>query len=112
MDRDFNKLSLGTENGFLWDVNPASNELLREDGLPEDNTSEVRIPNDAFSTWFDFFVKKGDAWIKGIWERNFQIRGSGYLERNHSSLDFALHQDVRAKTLKGEWAGFMSATTA
>ena len=57
-------------------------------------------------------LKKGDAWIKGIWERNFQIRGSGYLERNHSSLDFALYQDVRAKTLKGEWAGFMSATTA
>lgn len=46
--------------------------------------------------------KKGDAWIKGMWARNFQIRGSGYLERNHSSLDFALHQDVRAITLKGE----------
>ncbi|XP_022742342.1 RNA polymerase II C-terminal domain phosphatase-like 2 isoform X3 [Durio zibethinus] len=88
VDRDFNKLSLGTENGFLWDVNPASNEALREDGLPKDNSSE------------------------GVWARNFQIRGSGYLERNHSSLDFALHQDVRAKTLKGEWAGFMSATAA
>ncbi|XWS55543.1 hypothetical protein CRYUN_Cryun09bG0009100 [Craigia yunnanensis] len=41
VDRDFNKLSLGTENGFLWDVNPASNEALREDGLPKDNTSEA-----------------------------------------------------------------------
>ncbi|XWS43835.1 hypothetical protein CRYUN_Cryun16bG0138500 [Craigia yunnanensis] len=50
VDRDFNKLSLGTENGFLWDVNPASNEALREDGLPKDNTSEVGIPDDAFSS--------------------------------------------------------------
>ncbi|KAK6231247.1 hypothetical protein SCA6_001320 [Theobroma cacao] len=41
VDRDFNKLSLGTENGFLWDVNPASSEALREDGLPKDSTSEV-----------------------------------------------------------------------
>ncbi|XWS67221.1 hypothetical protein CRYUN_Cryun05aG0269200 [Craigia yunnanensis] len=41
VDRDFNKLSLGTENGFLWDVNPAPNEALSEDGLPEDNTSEA-----------------------------------------------------------------------
>ncbi|XVE76532.1 hypothetical protein DITRI_Ditri12bG0181300 [Diplodiscus trichospermus] len=50
VDRDFNKLSLGTENGFLWDANPASNEALREDGLPKENTSEVGIPDDAFST--------------------------------------------------------------
>ncbi|XVF08265.1 hypothetical protein REPUB_Repub06bG0211600 [Reevesia pubescens] len=41
VDRDFNKLSLGTENGFLWDMNPASNEALREDGLSKDNTSEI-----------------------------------------------------------------------
>ncbi|XP_022767698.1 RNA polymerase II C-terminal domain phosphatase-like 2 isoform X6 [Durio zibethinus] len=41
VDRDFNKLSLGTENGFLWGVNTTSNEALREDGLPKDNTSEV-----------------------------------------------------------------------
>lgn len=27
-------------------------------------------------------------------------------------LDFALRQDVRARTLKGEYAGFMSATAA
>ncbi|XP_021289619.1 RNA polymerase II C-terminal domain phosphatase-like 2 isoform X3 [Herrania umbratica] len=40
VDRDFNKLSLGTENGFLWDMNPASSEALREDGLPKDSTSE------------------------------------------------------------------------
>ncbi|XP_022746475.1 RNA polymerase II C-terminal domain phosphatase-like 2 isoform X2 [Durio zibethinus] len=88
VDRDFTKLSLGTENGFLWDANPASNEAPREDGLPKDNTSE------------------------GMWARNFQIRCSGYLERNHSSLDFAFHLDVTAKTLKVEWAGFMSATAA
>ncbi|XVF76804.1 hypothetical protein PTKIN_Ptkin13bG0296300 [Pterospermum kingtungense] len=41
VDRDFNKLSLGAENGFLWDVNPESNEALREDGIPKDNTSEA-----------------------------------------------------------------------
>ncbi|GMI81049.1 carboxyl-terminal domain (ctd) phosphatase-like 2, ECERIFERUM11 [Hibiscus trionum] len=41
VDRDFNNLSLGTENGFLWDMNPASNEAIREDGLPKDNTSEA-----------------------------------------------------------------------
>ncbi|MBA0706891.1 hypothetical protein Golax_018975 [Gossypium laxum] len=47
VDRDFNNLSLGTENGFLWDVNPASNEAIKE-GFPKDNTSEVGIPDDAF----------------------------------------------------------------
>ncbi|KAL1187510.1 hypothetical protein V6Z11_A01G254600 [Gossypium hirsutum] len=40
VDRDFNNLSLGTENGFLWDVNPASNEAIKE-GFPKDNTSEA-----------------------------------------------------------------------
>ncbi|KAK8971810.1 hypothetical protein V6N11_028194 [Hibiscus sabdariffa] len=40
VDRDFDNLSLGTENGFLWDLNPASNEAIREDVLPKDNTSE------------------------------------------------------------------------
>lgn len=50
MDRDFNKLSLGTENGFLWDADPESNEALREDGIPKDNTSEVGIPDDALNT--------------------------------------------------------------
>lgn len=58
------------------------------------------------------FKDIGDAWIKGMWARHFQMRGSGYLEKNHSLLDFALHQDVRAKSLNGEWAGFMSATAA
>ncbi|KAK8547586.1 hypothetical protein V6N12_031721 [Hibiscus sabdariffa] len=38
--QDFDNLSLGTENGFLWDLNPASNEAIREDGLPKDNTFE------------------------------------------------------------------------
>ncbi|OMO85081.1 Double-stranded RNA-binding protein [Corchorus capsularis] len=50
VDRDFDKLSLANENGFLWDVNPASNEAVREDGLNKDGTSEVRISDDAFST--------------------------------------------------------------
>lgn len=50
VDRDFNKLSLGTENGFLWDADPESNEALREDGIPKDNTSEVGIPDDALNT--------------------------------------------------------------
>ncbi|XVE62030.1 hypothetical protein DITRI_Ditri06bG0086300 [Diplodiscus trichospermus] len=49
-DRDVSKLSLGTENGFLRDVNPASNEALREDELPKDNSSEVGIPEDALNT--------------------------------------------------------------
>ncbi|OMP04917.1 hypothetical protein CCACVL1_02101, partial [Corchorus capsularis] len=41
VDRDFDKLSLANENGFLWDVNPASNEAVREDGLNKDGTSEA-----------------------------------------------------------------------
>lgn len=42
VDGDFDKLSLGNENGFLWDiVSPGTNELLREDGLPKESTSEV-----------------------------------------------------------------------
>lgn len=49
VDRDFNNLSLGTENGFLWDMNPASNEAIKE-GFPKDNTSEVGILDDAFIT--------------------------------------------------------------
>ncbi|XP_059462490.1 RNA polymerase II C-terminal domain phosphatase-like 2 isoform X2 [Corylus avellana] len=41
VDGDFDKLSLGNENGFLWDiVSPGTNELLREDGLPKESTSE------------------------------------------------------------------------
>ncbi|OMO97574.1 hypothetical protein COLO4_14551 [Corchorus olitorius] len=41
VDRDFDKLSLANENGFLWDVNPASNEAVGEDGLNKDGTSEA-----------------------------------------------------------------------
>lgn len=48
------------------------------------------------------FKDIGDAWIKGMWARHFQMRSSGYLEKNHSLLDFTLHQDVRAKSLNGE----------
>ncbi|KAA8517393.1 hypothetical protein F0562_017686 [Nyssa sinensis] len=42
VDRDFDKLSLDNENGFLWDlINPGSDELQVEDGLPKESTSEV-----------------------------------------------------------------------
>ncbi|KDP24468.1 hypothetical protein JCGZ_25032 [Jatropha curcas] len=41
VDHDFDKLSLGKENGFLWDiVNPGSSEVEPEDGLPKERTSE------------------------------------------------------------------------
>lgn len=42
VDTDFDKLSLGNENGFVWDtVGPGSAEVLTEDGLPKESTSEV-----------------------------------------------------------------------
>ncbi|KAJ4704459.1 RNA polymerase II C-terminal domain phosphatase-like [Melia azedarach] len=42
VDRDFDKLSLGNENGFLWDtVNSESNEGLREDGSCKESTPEA-----------------------------------------------------------------------
>jgi hypothetical protein len=92
VDRDFDKLSLGTENGFIWDiVSPGSNEFLKEDGVAKESTSEVGISNDAFI--FDLislFKNIGDAWIKGMWARNFQMRGSGYLEKNHSFFGFCI----------------------
>lgn len=44
VDRDFNKLSLGSENGFLWDSgHPGSGEVVREDGLSKERTPEVGI---------------------------------------------------------------------
>ncbi len=36
------------------------------------------------------FKNIGDAWIKGMWARNFQMRGSGYLEKNHSFFGFCI----------------------
>lgn len=49
VDRDFDKLSLGNENGFLWDlVSAGMNEQLGEDGLPKESATEVGISNDAF----------------------------------------------------------------
>ena len=43
VDKDFDKLSLGCDNGFLWDVvNLESSELQPEDGVPRENASEVR----------------------------------------------------------------------
>lgn len=51
VDRDFDKLSLGNENGFLWDtVNSESNEGLREDGSCKESTPEVGIPGDSFNS--------------------------------------------------------------
>ena len=44
VDRDFDKLSLGGENGFIWDIiNPGSDELAVEDGLSKESTSEVGV---------------------------------------------------------------------
>ncbi|KAL6998413.1 protein-serine,threonine phosphatase [Sarracenia purpurea var. burkii] len=41
-DKDFEKLSLRTENGFIWDImDSGSNELQGEDGLSKESTSEV-----------------------------------------------------------------------
>ncbi|KAK2972638.1 hypothetical protein RJ640_018345 [Escallonia rubra] len=42
VDRDFDKLSLRNDNGFLWDaISTGSDELQVEDGLPKESTSEV-----------------------------------------------------------------------
>ncbi|KAH1086922.1 hypothetical protein GYH30_018441 [Glycine max] len=41
VDKDFDKLSLGCDNGFLWDViNPESSEPQPEDGVSRENASE------------------------------------------------------------------------
>lgn len=51
VDRDFDKLSLGNDNGFLWDViNPGSTELLKEELLPNESASEVGNLDDAFNS--------------------------------------------------------------
>ncbi|GKV06006.1 hypothetical protein SLEP1_g17945 [Rubroshorea leprosula] len=50
--KDFDEVSLGNENGFLWDlVNPGagSNDVSREDGLPKEKTPEVGISRDAIT---------------------------------------------------------------
>ena len=42
VDKDFDKLSLGRDNGFLWDVvNLESSELQPEDGVPREHASSV-----------------------------------------------------------------------
>ncbi|KAH7844554.1 hypothetical protein Vadar_029285 [Vaccinium darrowii] len=42
VDRDFDKLTRGVENGFIYDIiNPGSDELPVEDGLSKESTSEV-----------------------------------------------------------------------
>ncbi|XP_014514152.1 RNA polymerase II C-terminal domain phosphatase-like 2 isoform X2 [Vigna radiata var. radiata] len=51
VDREFDKLSLGRDNGFLWDVvNPESNELQTEDGVPRENVSEASDAETRSST--------------------------------------------------------------
>ncbi|KAF7144511.1 hypothetical protein RHSIM_Rhsim04G0128900 [Rhododendron simsii] len=42
VDREFDQLTRGFENGFIWDtINPGSDELPVEDGLSKESTSEV-----------------------------------------------------------------------
>lgn len=42
VNKDFDKLSLRSENGFVVDiVGPGSAEVLMDDGLPKESTSEV-----------------------------------------------------------------------
>lgn len=43
VDRDFEKLSLGNENGFLWDIVNAKTDEVSEEALPKPSTSEVGI---------------------------------------------------------------------
>lgn len=45
MDADLDKLSIGVENGFLWDTaTPAVNELPKEEDVwHKENSPEVRI---------------------------------------------------------------------
>ncbi|KAH8484983.1 hypothetical protein H0E87_026666 [Populus deltoides] len=42
VDGDFDKLSIGNENGFVWDISsPESSDLVREDGSAKERPSEV-----------------------------------------------------------------------
>ncbi|EXC23669.1 hypothetical protein L484_015579 [Morus notabilis] len=42
VDKDFDKLSLGNENGFLWDtVKPGSTKLIRQVEVPKESTPET-----------------------------------------------------------------------
>ncbi|KAJ0028535.1 hypothetical protein Pint_35192 [Pistacia integerrima] len=51
VDRDFDKLSLENENGFLWEtVSPESDEGPKEEELRKESTPEVGISGDAFNT--------------------------------------------------------------
>ncbi|XP_060957770.1 RNA polymerase II C-terminal domain phosphatase-like 2 isoform X2 [Cannabis sativa] len=61
VDRDFNKLSLGNENGFLWDtIKPGSTEAVGEDELAKESTSEASDiePGRASSTAVNQQVQK------------------------------------------------------
>ena len=43
-DRDFDKLSIGYKNGFVWDItNPGSSDVVQEDGLARECPPKVRI---------------------------------------------------------------------
>lgn len=51
VDRDFDKLSLGKENGILWEIiNPGLDKQLSEDGVPKENPFEVGMFGDATSS--------------------------------------------------------------
>ncbi|XP_052116198.1 RNA polymerase II C-terminal domain phosphatase-like 2 isoform X3 [Arachis duranensis] len=51
VDCEFDKLSLGQENGFLWDeVTPESSEQQRKDGLPKESASEASDAETKLST--------------------------------------------------------------
>ncbi|KAJ6316127.1 hypothetical protein OIU78_019410 [Salix suchowensis] len=42
VDGDFDKLSIGNENGFVWDItNPETSDVVREDGSANERPSEV-----------------------------------------------------------------------
>lgn len=62
VDADIDKLSIGAENGFLWDtvVAPAVNESPKEeDVLRKGNNSEVRITSsNPLDRRFDFSGSK------------------------------------------------------
>lgn len=47
MDKDFDKISVENENGFLWDTVNHVDEPSVDDRLPQVNVSEVGVNGDA-----------------------------------------------------------------
>lgn len=51
VDKDFDKLSLDNDNGFLWDiVNPGSTELPKEELPRKESASEAGTLDDGFNS--------------------------------------------------------------